>query len=92
MSIPRLLLRIPFINIFFFAFCPKTAYSEYLRWVMEEHDISMEELWKQLSPKEKKALEEFGMAPDTEPSPRPTRSESSVQPSVENISGNSKEE
>jgi hypothetical protein len=79
MELKRLLLRIPFVNIFYFAFCPKTAYSEYLRWVMEEHDITMEELWKQLSEKEKKALEDFGMAPEP------------VQPPTENISGNSKE-
>jgi len=47
---------------------------------MEEHDITMEELWKHLSDKEKKALEDFGMAPEP------------VQPAVEKISRNIKED
>ena len=75
MRLRRLLLRIPVINIFYFACCPKTAYMEYLEWIMEENDITMEQLWKQLKIDEKRTLVEFG-----------------VQPPVENISGNIKED
>lgn len=92
MSIKRVLLRIPLINFFFFAFFPKTAYSEYLKWVMEEHDVTMEQLWEQLSPKEKKSLEDFGMAPDDAGSIDGDKVAPSVQPPAENISGNTKEE
>ena len=63
MSIKRLILRLPVLNILFFTFMPKTAYSEYLLWIMEENDLTMEQLWVQLTDGQKNTLREFGLSP-----------------------------
>jgi len=79
MGYRRTLLKIPIINILYFAFAPKTAYTEYLLWIMEEHNITMEQLWEKLSPTERKTLEGYGMTMGVE-------TKDISQPTAENIS------
>ena len=66
MTLKRLLLRLPVINVFFFALMPKTAYKEYLMWVLEEEGLTLEEIWSVLSEKDQKALRDFGVEPGSE--------------------------